>query len=368
MSSVLIRGGTVVNAESSVRADVLCEGGLIRAVGPDLQAPAGATVVDAGGALVLPGGIDPHTHMELPFMGTVTKDDFYTGTAAGVSGGTTMIIDFVIPNAKQPLMEAWHDWRGWAEKAAADYSFHVAVTWWDESVHADMGTLVQRARRQQLQALHGLQERDHGRRRGAGEQLQPRARARRAADRARRERRARVPDAEEAGRGRHHRARRPSAVAPAGRRGRGRRARDPDRRGARHAALHRPRVVRRFDRRDHPRAQPWPARLRRGARRPPDDRRVGLPEPGLERRRGARDEPAVPRQAPPGRALGRARRRPPAHDRDRPLRVLRRPERHGPQRLQQDPERLRRRRGPHVGAVGRRRAHRPADARTSSSA
>ena len=106
MSSVLIRGGTVVNAESSVGADVLCEGGLIRAVGPDLQAPAGATIVDAGGALVLPGGIDPHTHMELPFMGTVTKDDFYTGTAAGVSGGTTMIIDFVIPNAKQPLMPA----------------------------------------------------------------------------------------------------------------------------------------------------------------------------------------------------------------------------------------------------------------------
>ena len=70
---------------------------LIRAVGPDLQAPAGATVVDAGGALVMPGGIDPHTHMELPFMGTVTKDDFYTGTSAGVSGGTTMIIDFVIP-------------------------------------------------------------------------------------------------------------------------------------------------------------------------------------------------------------------------------------------------------------------------------
>ena len=85
MSSILIRGGTVINAESSVKADVLTEGGLIRAVGPDLQAPAGCTVVDAGGALVMPGGIDPHTHMELPFMGTVTKDDFYTGTSAGVS-------------------------------------------------------------------------------------------------------------------------------------------------------------------------------------------------------------------------------------------------------------------------------------------
>ena len=139
---VLIRGGTVVNAESSFRADVLCEGGLIRAVGPDLQAPPGAVIVDAGGALVMPGGIDPHTHMELPFMGTVTKDDFFTGTSAGVAGGTTMIIDFVIPSPKQPLMEAWKNWRGWAEKSAADYSFHVAVTWWDQSVHDDMGTLV----------------------------------------------------------------------------------------------------------------------------------------------------------------------------------------------------------------------------------
>ena len=142
MSSVLIRGGTVVNAESSLRADVLCEGGLIRAVGLDLQAPAGAAIVDAGGALVMPGGIDPHTHMELPFMGTVTKDDFFTGTSAGVSGGTTMIIDFVIPDPKQRLMDAWANWHGWAEKSAADYSFHVAVTWWDQTVHDDMGTLV----------------------------------------------------------------------------------------------------------------------------------------------------------------------------------------------------------------------------------
>ncbi|MEC7241879.1 MAG: dihydropyrimidinase, partial [Myxococcota bacterium] len=67
---------------------------------------------------------------------------FYTGTAAGFAGGTTMIIDFVIPGPQQPLMEAWRDWNSWAEKAAGDYSFHVAVTWWDETVHRDMGTLV----------------------------------------------------------------------------------------------------------------------------------------------------------------------------------------------------------------------------------
>ncbi len=144
--TILIRGGTVVDANQSYRTDVLCaaraDGGTILAVGPGLDAPAGATIVDAGGQYVMPGGIDPHTHMELPFMGTTASDDFYTGTAAGLAGGTTSIIDFVIPNPKQPLMDAFREWRGWAEKAAADYGFHVAVTWWDESVHRDMGTLV----------------------------------------------------------------------------------------------------------------------------------------------------------------------------------------------------------------------------------
>ena len=143
MSSVLIRGGTVVNADRAFRADVLCIDGKIAEVGENLVAPAGAQVVDAGGQYVMPGGIDPHTHMQLPFMGTVTMDDFYSGTAAGLAGGTTSIIDFVIPSPKQPLMDAYRTWREWAEKSAADYSFHVAVTWWDESVHRDMGTLVQ---------------------------------------------------------------------------------------------------------------------------------------------------------------------------------------------------------------------------------
>ncbi|MDO5087931.1 MAG: dihydropyrimidinase [Comamonadaceae bacterium] len=142
--ALLIRGGTVVNADREERADVLCVDGRIAAVGADAaaQAPAGAQTLDASGQYVMPGGIDPHTHMQLPFMGTVTADDFFTGTAAALAGGTTCIIDFVIPNPQQPLMEAYRTWRGWAEKAASDYSFHVAVTWWDDSVHADMGTLV----------------------------------------------------------------------------------------------------------------------------------------------------------------------------------------------------------------------------------
>jgi dihydropyrimidinase len=138
---VIIKGGTVVTAERSFRADVLCVDGVIKAVGQDLETPTGAEVVDAAGCLVMPGGIDPHTHMELPFMGTVASEDFFSGTSAGFAGGTTMIIDFVIPNPQQRLMEAWASWNEWAQKAAGDYSFHVAVTWWDESVSNDMGTL-----------------------------------------------------------------------------------------------------------------------------------------------------------------------------------------------------------------------------------
>ena len=140
--TVLIKGGAVVNADRTFNADVLCSDGKIVAVGEGLDAPGGATVIDAGGQYVMPGGIDPHTHMQLPFMGTVASEDFESGTAAALAGGTTMIIDFVIPNPQQNVMDAYHEWRGWAQKAVADYAFHVAITWWDESVHEDMGTLV----------------------------------------------------------------------------------------------------------------------------------------------------------------------------------------------------------------------------------
>lgn len=142
-SATWIRGGTVVTAEGESRADVLVVGEQVALVGASIAAdvPAGAAVIDASGAYVLPGGIDPHTHMQLPFMGTVASEDFFTGTSAAAAGGTTTIIDFVIPNPKQSLLDAYHTWRGWAEKSAADYTFHVAVTWWDDSVSDDMGTL-----------------------------------------------------------------------------------------------------------------------------------------------------------------------------------------------------------------------------------
>ena len=139
--SLLIKGGTVVTAEETYRADVYCANGTIQAIGENLEAPAGAELVDAGEALVIPGGIDPHTHMELPFMGTVTADDFMSGPSAGLAGGTTMIIDFVIPSPEQSLLEAYDTWMSNAQKAPSDYSFHVAITWWSDQVREEMGVL-----------------------------------------------------------------------------------------------------------------------------------------------------------------------------------------------------------------------------------
>ncbi|SEG59202.1 dihydropyrimidinase [Marinobacterium lutimaris] len=141
--ALLIKNGTVINADQTLKADVLCDEGKILAVGPDLEAPAGAEVIDAAGQYVMPGGVDPHTHMQLPFMGTVASEDFFTGTRAGLAGGTTMIIDFVIPSPQQSLLEAYGTWREWASRSVSDYSFHVAVTWWDESVRDEMKILVE---------------------------------------------------------------------------------------------------------------------------------------------------------------------------------------------------------------------------------
>jgi len=141
MSKILIQGGTITTAERSFIADILCADGLIAEIGKNLDT-SGAEIVDAGGALVIPGGIDPHTHMELPFMGTTATEDFFTGTTAGFAGGNTTIIDFVIPGPQDSMLDAFHTWRGWAEKAAGDYAFHVAVTSWSDKISEEMGILV----------------------------------------------------------------------------------------------------------------------------------------------------------------------------------------------------------------------------------
>src|SRR5207247_11037293 len=105
------------------------------------QQGARGEVTVASGQLVLPGLIDPHVHMELPFMGTVSADDFESGTASGIAGGTTCIIDFVIPNRGQSLLEALQSWRERAKKAVADYTFHMAITGWGERTAEEMGAV-----------------------------------------------------------------------------------------------------------------------------------------------------------------------------------------------------------------------------------
>ena len=141
MGSIVIRGGTVVTADLTYSADVLVDGGTIRAIGADL---AGDKTLDAAGCYIMPGGIDPHTHMEMPFMGTHSTDNFESGTRAALSGGTTMIVDFCLPAPRQSLLEAWAAWDAKSTRACADFSYHMAVTWWDRQVFDEMKTVVER--------------------------------------------------------------------------------------------------------------------------------------------------------------------------------------------------------------------------------
>jgi dihydropyrimidinase len=142
MAETLVRGGTVVTAEGRRRADVRCRDGLVAEVGEGLAPSPGAAVIDAGGCFVMPGGVDPHTHLQLPMMGTVVADDFLSGTAAAAAGGTTTILDFVGPDRGQPPLDALATWRGWAARSAIDYGFHMTVSWWGERFAAEMAPLV----------------------------------------------------------------------------------------------------------------------------------------------------------------------------------------------------------------------------------
>ena len=113
---LVIKNGTIVTATESYQADIGVDGETIALIGRNLM---GDEVIDAGGLYVMPGGVDPHTHMELPFMGSVSADDFRTGTIAAACGGTTTIIDFAIQGAGQTLREALEIWLKKAEGKAS---------------------------------------------------------------------------------------------------------------------------------------------------------------------------------------------------------------------------------------------------------
>jgi len=133
--SLIIKNGTVVTADLSFRADVRIDGETITEIGSGLT---GGRELDATGCYVMPGGIDPHTHLEMPFMGTYSADDFDSGTRAALAGGTTMVVDFVLPGQGQGLMDAAKMWHNKSGRAQCDYSYHMAITWWGEQVWRDM--------------------------------------------------------------------------------------------------------------------------------------------------------------------------------------------------------------------------------------
>ena len=139
MASTVIKGGTVVTADLTYAADVKVEGGVIVDIGQGLK---GDRVLDASGCHVMPGGIDPHTHLEMPFMGTYSSDNFESGTRAALSGGTTMVVDFILPGQGQAPMDAAQMWHNKSGRAACDYSYHMAVTWWGEAMWEGMADSV----------------------------------------------------------------------------------------------------------------------------------------------------------------------------------------------------------------------------------
>lgn len=136
---MLIKDGTLVTAEDSFAADILIEGERIERIAARIE-PAGAQVIDARGKLILPGGVDPHTHFDLPMFGTVSSDDHYTGHKAAAFGGTTTVIDFV-PFERPTFKESIEVWTKKAEKAAVDYSFHMNLTRFDEQIAAQIPLL-----------------------------------------------------------------------------------------------------------------------------------------------------------------------------------------------------------------------------------
>ncbi|KAF5175426.1 Dihydropyrimidinase [Thalictrum thalictroides] len=138
---LLIKGGIVVNAHHQQVADVYIENGIIVSVQPNIKVGDNVRVLDATGKYVMPGGIDPHTHLGMEFMGTETIDDFFSGQAAALAGGTTMHIDFVIP-VDGSLSVGFEVYTEKAKRSCMDYGFHMAITKWDEIVARDMEVMV----------------------------------------------------------------------------------------------------------------------------------------------------------------------------------------------------------------------------------
>ncbi|HVK96597.1 MAG TPA: dihydropyrimidinase [Flavisolibacter sp.] len=141
--SILIKNGRVITADSDAVADIFIDSEVVKAIGENLSYEAEETI-DASGMLVFPGGIDPHVHLEMPFMGTFSSDSYETGTRAALHGGTTTVIDFILQKQGNSLRAAFDEWSGRATgNCLGDYSFHMAVTDFNDSTREEIKEMVE---------------------------------------------------------------------------------------------------------------------------------------------------------------------------------------------------------------------------------
>src|ERR1044071_7571152 len=142
--SLLIKNGRIVTATDDYTADIFIEGETVSAIGKNLNVKADKEI-DASGKLVIPGGIDPHVHLDMPFMGTFSSDNYETGTRSALFGGTTMVIDFILQKQGNSLQSALDEWRGRSDgNCVGDYSFHMAVTDFNENTKKEIKGLIEK--------------------------------------------------------------------------------------------------------------------------------------------------------------------------------------------------------------------------------
>src|SRR5260370_6561568 len=143
--SLLIKNGEIVTASERYVADIFCEGETITRIDRGITPPKGAEVIDAKGKFIFPGFIDPHVHIYLPFMGTMAKDDYITGSEAALVGGTTTLIEMCCPARKDDALASFDLWMCQAVgKSACDFTFHMGVTKFDEKTGAQLSEIVKR--------------------------------------------------------------------------------------------------------------------------------------------------------------------------------------------------------------------------------